>query len=341
MKEIIGGEFELIHHTRRINHLSLNEFYIYSSGRAALYNILIYLIEEGVRNHIYLPDYICDSVYNTCQKAGFQFSFYSVNDDLTTNINRIKTLNNGDVILFVNYFGIVDNQQVIAQLKRKIPNIIVILDNVQAAYKMKGDTEADFSFASLRKSFPLPDGAVVATERKGLRQYDQRAKFPEYKIAASILKNYRKHGYYNDDIYLELYRKGEDLVTNDIGKAPSKFTIENWPKIDINRMAYLRKKNTKVILEGLTDLGISPICQVHKDDIPLFLPIAIKNRNKLRKAMFAENIFLPVHWPIADEMREKMPHGSYFADQELSIIVDPRYTKDDMNRILQVLRENI
>lgn len=41
MKEIIGGEFELINNTRRINHLSLDEYYIYSSGRAALYNILI------------------------------------------------------------------------------------------------------------------------------------------------------------------------------------------------------------------------------------------------------------------------------------------------------------
>jgi hypothetical protein len=299
-------------------------------------------MEEGVRKHIYLPDYICDSVYKICQKAGFKFSFYSVNDDLTVNLNRIRALiMERSVILFVNYFGIVDNQQAISQLKREIPNMIVVLDNVQAPYKMREDTDADFCFTSLRKSFPLPDGAVVATERKGLRQYDQTAKFSEYKIAASILKSYKKHGYYNDDIYLELYRKGEDLVTNDISKAPSKFTIENWPKIDISRMAYLRRRNAKVILNGLTELGISPICQVHKDDVPLFLPIAIRNRNKLRKAMFAQNIFLPIHWPIADEMREKMPHGSYLADQELSIIVDPRYTEDDMNRILQVLRENI
>lgn len=341
MNKVIGGEFELINEKRNINNLSLNKDYIYSSGRDALYNILIYLKTTGIKHHIFLPDYICDSVYNTCFMAGFEYSFYPINEDLTTSSKKIKESLTKGVILFVNYFGIIDNQQAISQIKKDFPDITIILDNVQAAYKMEEKTEADFCFTSLRKSFPLPDGAIVKTNGAKLKQYNQTAKFSEYKIAASFLKRHRKSGYYSDDLYLELYQKGEKLINTDINKAPSKFTIEKWQNIDIERFGLLRKRNTKVILEGLSELGISPITHIHEDDIPLFIPITVNDRDKLRRTMFAQNIFLPIHWPINDEMRNKMPHGSYFSDHELSIIVDQRYTEDDMNRILQVLRENI
>ena len=70
----------------------------------------------------------------------------------------------------------------------------------------------------------------------------------------------------------------------------------------------------------------------------MFVPIWLENRDKVRKAMFAHNIFLPVHWPI-EKCSDRLKSGALYAKHELSIIVDHRYDDQDMNRILDILEK--
>ena len=93
MKKIIGGEFEFLDNVQSIQKQRLSDDYVmYSSGRAALYQILKYAMNKGIVDCIYLPDYICDSVYHVCDNLHLPYKFYPVNDTLEVDIDELKNV---------------------------------------------------------------------------------------------------------------------------------------------------------------------------------------------------------------------------------------------------------
>ena len=218
---------------------------------------------------------------------------------------------------------------------------MIILDNVQAPYAMLEESNADFTFSSFRKAFPVADGSWVLSKQPGLEQPIKVNEFAQYKIAASYLKVIREQQLFNDEVYLNLYHVGEEKIDDDYLTDMTQLSKSILADMEWHRWAILRKRNADVIVEGLRQLGISPIVEVKEEHVPLFVPIRIENRDKVRKAMFSNNIFLPVHWPVEAEYNGRLKRGSDLAEHELSIIVDQRYTVGDMKRILSILERNI
>ena len=341
MESIIGGEFEFLDNVASTHGTELTDDYImFSSGRAALYHLLKYAMQNGMANCIYLPDYICDSVFHVCDNLHLPYKFYSLTENLQVDISSLKSIYLGGAILVVDYFGIIDCEDKIKKIKAEMPESFVILDIVQAPFLITKSTNADVSFTSLRKALPVPDGGLVHLKGQILQECTSPSKFAQYKIAASYLKNLRSCRYYEDDIYLDLYRKGEEMIDDDYDKAPSAYTKKVYGSLDINRISILRKRNTSVIVNGLNDLGLKPCVDIKENDIPLFVPIILENRDKVRKAMFANNIFLPVHWPVVEHQSE-LRRGAYMSQHELSIIIDHRFSVKDMERILDVLEKSL
>ena len=161
-------------------------------------------------------------------------------------------------------------------------------------------------------------------------------KFHQYKIAGSILKFLRESAYYDDEIFLHLFDKGEQQIDGEIATGMSSISQEIITKLDIQRIASIRQRNAKQILLGLRELGVKTILPVSDTSIPLFIPIWLENRNRVRKQMFQNQIFCPVHWPLEGLNVQK---GAEMADHEMSIIVDQRYTENDMDFILTTLEK--
>lgn len=216
-----------------------------------------------------------------------------------------------------------------------------MLDNVQAPFLIEKPTLADVSFTSFRKAYPVPDGGMVQKKELDLPSYHDAAKFSQYKIAASYLKEKRTCGYYDDDIYLDLYHRGEESIDDNYDTAPSDYTLRVFGNLDIRGIADLRKRNTSYIMSGLSKIGLKPCIDISGNDVPLFVPILLNDRDKVRKAMFSNNIFLPVHWPVEERMKKDLKRGLYMSQHELSIIIDHRYSISDMDRILKVLEDNV
>ncbi len=82
--------------------------------------------------------------------------------------------------------------------------------------------------------------------------------------------------------------------------------------------------------EGLKKLGVKHLFNVGKT--PLFIPIMVDNRNIIRRALFSENIFVPIHWPNEDA---SLQGNNELYEVELSLICDQRYDQGDMERILR------
>lgn len=342
--KVIGGEYEIntnICKSGVYNQFGGGDFY--ASGRAALFHIIRSIItNQPAINNVLIPDYICDSVVETLNDAEIKWTVYHLNQNLTINRKEFENVDfNTSVILLVNYFGLSNQAPEIAYIRSLNENAYIIEDNVQSCYSMFQESDSDYRFTSFRKSLPLPDGGWVLSKHPMVKAKESENTFTQYKVAGSILKSMRKNGYYGDEVYLHLLEQGEELINNNYTTSISRFTKDSLPQIDINRLASIRCRNAEYLIKQLDVLGIRPIMPVEENHIPLFLPIRLENRNKIRRAMFAENIYCPVHWPFTEKFTDDFVLGKQLAQEELSLIVDYRYTITDIKRIIQVIKENL
>ena len=337
---VIGGEFDVdlqgLQYTQS-NNGSLEGVYKYSSGRSALYYILLDVQKRYGITAVYLPDYLCSSIVTAAEKSQMQVMFYNLNDQLEIDVEKFPLKSNEKAaILLINYFGLKNLHTQIELVRSISKEAIVIEDDVQAFYEFcKPELIADYKFTSLRKTFACPDGGLVKTAND-LPLVSEANKFHQYKLAGSILKSLRKPEYYDDDIYLHLFEKGESHIDDEIERGMSQISQEAITKTDFERIAYIRLRNIRQILNGLKTLGIRTILPVSEDKIPLFVPIWLEDRNKVRRQMFQQQIFCPVHWPLEGMDVQK---GVEMAEHEMSIIIDQRYTYKDMCFILTTLEK--
>lgn len=335
---IIGGEFDVdiqgFRHTKSNNGV-LEGVYKYSSGRSALYYILLDVQKRYGIATVYLPDYLCSSVVIAAHKSQMEVVFYNLNDRLEIDAERFPMESEAKVaVLLINYFGLKNLEQQIAFVRSLSKNTIIIEDDVQAFYEFqKKELMADYKFTSLRKTFACPDGGLVKTYNEFAIVADGN-KFHQYKFAGSILKSLRKPEYYDDDVYLHLFEKGESHIDDEIVMGMSQMSQEIIVKNNFECIAYIRRRNAKQILEGLKSLGVRTVVPVPEEKTPLFIPIWLDDRNKVRKQMFQQQIFCPVHWPLEGMNVQK---GVEMAEHEMSIIIDQRYTNKDMDFILNIL----
>ncbi len=341
--KVIGGEFEIdVQQHYQMRNAVPEGVVTYASGRSSLYNILAFLKEKSGIKSVLFPDYLCESVYQMAEKNQMGVEFYALDEQLNPDFKDIENKYDATkAVLLVNYFGLKDCKTMVEQLRGIHSKMVVILDNVQAPYEMLNETDADYTFSSFRKAFPVADGSWVVSKNNTLPQYDRVNEFAQYKIAASYLKVIREQHLFSDEVYLDLFHKGEVKIDDDYQTDMTQLSKDILANMEWNRWTILRKRNAETIIEGLKELGISPIIPLKENAVPLFIPIRLENRDRVRKAMFSNNIFLPVHWPVEAEFKDRLKRGSDLAEHELSIIVDQRYSVSDMKRILSIIENNI
>lgn len=339
--EIIGGEFDV--DLQRLSYsysgnVCLDGLYRYSTGRSALYYILLDIKDRNNISKILMPDYLCSSVVIAAEKAGLEVVFYPLDDKLELDELHFANLyDEKSAVLIINYFGLQNIQNQVAYIRTLCKDAVIIEDDVQGFYEFQKElVGVDYKFTSLRKTFACPDGGLVKTHYL-LPEVNTENKFHQYKLAGSILKSLRKPEYYDDAVYLSMFEKGELMIDNDIADGMSNIALNIISKTDTDRVSYIRKRNAKFICNGLESLCLKTILPVSEDKTPLFIPIYLEDRNKVRKYLFQHNCFCPVHWPLEGLNVKK---GAEMAEHELSIIVDQRYTNADMEYILDLISKS-
>ncbi len=339
---MIGGEFDLDLFTleKKTGDASKDENISYfSSGRAALYHILRYLKENRGIHCVLLPDFLCSSITNTIDRCEIPYQFYSLHHDLTIDYASLMKAYQSDIaIVLINYFGMTDIASQVKEIRKIDKDAIIIEDDVQAYYSFVHDEhDVAFKFTSLRKAFPIPDGGLV----KGIVKLTEPTNdntFTQYKVAGSILKTMREHRIYGDKVYLELFEKGEDLIDENLDSRMSDISLRLLNQLDLEREMILRRRNAEFLINGLNELGIRPLLTPSSHQMPLFIPVCLANRDEIRRKMFKEHIFCPVHWPL-DGLSVEC--GRYMAEHELSLIIDQRYGLDDMRKQLIIIKESL
>lgn len=334
---MIGGEFPIaitdLLKAPRVSRVN-DGTYHYASGRAALYQILKYLKEEKGITSILLPDYLCDTILVPIRKLEFEYSFFPLNDNLELEKDKFKEVYKKDAaILLINYFGLQDLTEQITIIRNLYADATIIEDDVQAYYEFKKPLgDVDFKYTSLRKTFAIPDGGLVKTEQF-LPIIDKPNTFGQYKAAAALMKSMRESNF-DDCVYLDISKIGGSKIDDELDCSMSLVSERLYACLDEEELKSRRQKNAKYLVEKLSQEGISTLLPVSEDKVPLFVPIYLENRDELRKQMFQHEIFCPVHWPLAEM---KVQKGAEMAAHELSLVIDQRYGRNDMEEIISLI----
>lgn len=340
--KIIGGEIEFDFNAEirpRLNRLNDYGSY-FASGRSALFSILQALGKRNIKR-ILLPDYLCSSIVTTVAASQLQYDFYKLEDSLLPDIQDIKhRIDESTAMLFINYFGMQNLSASVSAVRELAAEAPVLIDDVQALFCfIKSETtDADYTFTSLRKWLGVPDGGLARSKTNDIDTPDTTNCFWIKKLNGISLKSMRDSLRDMDEIYLHLLEEGENMIDDSLTQGGSEVTSMVFERTDLDAIATKRRQNASHILSGLKDLGIAPIITHDAKSVPFFIPIVLENRDLVRKLLFSQNIFCPVHWPLDGLILER---GTFMAAHELSIIIDQRYSTDDMDRILSVLEKSV
>lgn len=333
---MLGGEFEIDLSIQRDAFKPAPDTYYYASGRAALYQILKSLKDRVTK--IWFPDCLCHTMVEAVQKAGHEFEFYELSYKFVATVDALDAngFKDGGLVLLINYFGLQDQTATAKAIKEAYPNSIIIEDDVQAYYCFAEETNpyADYRFTSLRKTFSSPDGGLVYTKHS-MPMATQPNSFAKYKIEAGVMKCHRGEEGVKDEDYLALFEKGSELIDENYESVMSIDGQRLFVGTDLQFVKQKRQENAACLLEGLKSLGMEPLIEVPEDKVPLFIPIWLEDRNTIRKRLFQNEVFCPVHWPLEGLPLKK---GAEMAQHELSLIVDQRYSTNDMDLILTLLK---
>ena len=330
--KIIGGEHKIDPNALqcRINRTVSPRF---SLGRTCLHAILASLQSEI--SCLLLPDYLCYSVVEVPLKMKMPIAHYHISTDFMPDYEDVRKKINENIgkmgIVLISYFGIVDLNDSIHSIREEFPDVILIVDDVQNYFGFGKHYDYDYCFTSYRKWFALPDGADILQKNNNMKLeycYQSNPEYAVYKTAGNLLKNNTEM--LGDSFSLELIEKGEEMMDESYLYSCSEIGRSLYQRVDTELAARKRKENAEYLHKGLQRLNIEHLYDSSK--IPLFIPIIHKNRNQIRKALFADNVFPPVHWPVIDADAQG---NNELYEIELSLICDQRYDEEDMERILR------
>lgn len=162
MKEI-GGYFELM--VPKVGgHYHPGALRLNTAGSA--FRLLLSAYED---KHVYMPNYVCDSMVAPLAELGVDYTFYPVNKCLEAEM--LPELGPGERFLYVNYFGV--KGEYVKALSRRYRDKLIV-DNAQSFFSAH-DKVVD-SIYSARKFFGVPDGAYW---------------YPSHEVSQSLLSSFR------------------------------------------------------------------------------------------------------------------------------------------------------
>jgi hypothetical protein len=354
----IGGDFEYNDYKKKID-ISLKDYIskkflsyqLFFSGRAAIYSLIKSIIDKEKIDNIYIPSYICESIYLPIYRAimtsKIKLFFYKQNLDLSSPGIEIQE---NSIVYIVDYFGKIDLPllRYLNSYKIKFSKVFIIRDITHSLFNKNFFLEPDYYICSLRKWLFLPDGAFVSSNTN-------KIKFPlikanddivQARISAAILKRLSQKfcgAPFEDKIYLNIWKFCESKFNDYLYNVSiSDFSNKLLENADYQQIENRRKANGKYLLDRLHDFEEFSV--IPNDTFIFNISVlfnSMKIRDIFRRNMMNEfNIYLPIHWPMEwqDSIeyidKDSLKQNKIISNKILSFVIDQRYGKKEMDYIL-------
>jgi len=268
---------------------------------------------------VWLPSYCCDSMITTLPNC----KFYDVSDNL---LPRLPVLEENDLVVLINYFGIPHRQECYDHIKNCGAEA---LEDASWSLLTPPTPQADYVLYSPGKIVGVPDGGILLCRKSvdvelGCQPSDEWMQQIYRARLERFLNPEANHVWY--PLFLEV--KNAPIGPYAMSKL-SEGMLEGV--FDYEDMAVRCKRNFAFLAERLQAI-IKPLAS----SVSTGFPIVVEDRDRVQKKLADEKIFCPVLWRF-----KKVPcqfDKSYWLSNHLLVIpCDYRYDVTDMQRVVQLL----
>lgn len=312
----------------------------FRSGRAACLQALKTI--DFRKNHLLLPDYLCgEALEAPITDHGFKVRHYPVPPSL--NISLVDLLpyirNDTRAILLINYFGIRRHPALAAELRKRFPGLIILVDAVQDPYYLFDSRRFSehFTFTSFRKFLPVGDGGALRglKSRPGKPDEWLNPAAIEF-LMASIQKNGLITAGIADDRLEQAYirrfmNQRKHIAMSDINSRMSGFSRFLMDCFDYHGIKKTRRNNF-IYLQRRFRLARIPVSAIQQGElkaglVPHCFPIRVQPDllKPFRNCMARQEIYLPFFWP------DRSSNGL------IGLPIDQRYSTRDMRRMFNAI----
>ena len=307
----IGGYFELELPCNQEIHskaIALN------SGRICLE----YLLRCRKYNKLYVPYFTCDTAVEPIIKLGIPYEFYHI--DKAYRIIDDITLAEKEALLYTNYWGLQNEYCEILAAKYGKQ---LILDYTQAVFS--NPISRIDTFYSCRKYFGVPDGGYLYTDAVTDFEVEQDESYLRMDSLIKRIDLSPEAGY-------EDFHRVSSLFHDMPIRRMSKLTQRLMQSIDYERAAQQRIDNYNTLRAAIGGR------ELNYGEVPMIFPYESAKGQKLRKHLILNKVFVAKYWPNVDEWTEEDTVERWLANHILPLPIDQRYDKEDMNRLINTIK---
>jgi len=321
MMKAIGGYFELADreqvHSLPIDGVALN------TCRNALEYIILQLIDV---KHIYLPLYTCEAVVEPLKRLSVSYSLYHINDHFELAEDII--LKEGEYIIANNYFGIKDAY--ISSLAKKYGSRLIV-DNAQAFFASAlPDVKTAYS---ARKYVGVADGGFsVGISSKFSQDYEED-NTSEHNSHLLIRKQQGAEAGFKD------FQANECKLDNQPIRRMSFDTLDILSHIDYEKIIAKRRSNFEYLHHALAEQNQLNLPSIDTFVCPMVYPFIGNGDGNLRERLIENKIFVARYWSNVLEWAKPQDKEYELAKNLLPLPIDQRYGEEDMNRIINVIKQ--
>ncbi len=302
------------------------------------------VVDEIGPSRLWLPSYLCQELVTPFVGSDVELCCYA-DGPLEVSLDlRGIALRPHDAILVVNYFGLAGRSRVLAT---DVQGVTVIEDHTHdPCSTWAQSSQADYCFASLRKSIPIPDGAVLWSPRdRDLPQFPpqepERSRPIQQLLSGMLMKALYLDGHrVSKPSFRQLLHDGEEQIAQGTISAISPlsgavldgFPFEDWRSARRNnfeRLATgLRSAESFAVIEP-TDPHAAPFavaCVFEEAD-----SCAVAHRSLVQRNVYPSRL-----WPLDEPALEGIPDEHIqLARRMFALPCDGRYGPGDIDRVLQ------
>lgn len=287
-------------------------------------NCLEYILRARGYKKVYVPYYTCEAVMEPIIKQGIQYEFYHI--DVRFEIRDRFTLNEGEALLYTNYFGL--KQCYVEQLAAKVCTGLIV-DNTQAFYA-KPIQNID-TFYTCRKFFGVADGAYLYTDVQLNEAFEQDESYNRMSHLLKRIDLSAEQGFAD-------FRRADDGLDNQPIRRMSKLSHRMMQSIDYEAAAAQRRVNFKLMH---TALGKNNTLHLTLDDnaVPMVYPYYTPVEG-LRERLIENKIYVARYWPNVLDWCQSNDWEYQLAENLVCLPIDQRYSEMDMQKILDTISNN-
>ena len=263
--------------------LGLNEFTGYHNETLHLntgMNCLEYILRANEYKKIYLPFYICDAIFEPVNKLNIKFNYYHIDDNLDPILT--SALNDDEVILYVNYFGV--KKKTVEKLAGEFKNLIV--DNTHDFFR--SPLNGIDTFYSARKFFGVPDGAYLYSKNILSDSFEQDYSYNRMEHLLIQIDKGIEDGY-------ESFSRNERSLNRQHIRYMSHLTKALLGNINYEKVKKQRKDNFLLLHQKLGHINEFKI-ETHKIDAPFVYPFLCAKGKEIKKKAVDKKIYIDTYW---------------------------------------------